>query len=347
MMRTLIATLTVATVVLGAAEAEESPVNRLADTLYIRTDLGLVHGVNVGSVDEFLGLPYAAPPTDERRWRAPIPAARWRGVRDATAQSGACSQSISPGGNISASSEDCLYLNIYRPAKSVPGRLRPVLVFIHGGSNTTGSGNEYDPSEMVSNTDIIVVTINYRLGVFGFLALPALDAETDDLSSGNYGLMDQQAALRWVGATIREFGGDPSNVTVDGESAGGIDICASLVSPTARGLFSKAIIESFYCPTLTHAQADQAGLGLAASLGCADPTTAASCMRSKTASELISASKSFKASPNIGGRVLPLDPMGALRAGQWNRAAILLGSNHDEATGGPRLHCTVPGCRCL
>jgi para-nitrobenzyl esterase len=336
-MRTLTATLAVATVVLGAAEAAEALDNPIIDTVYVRTDLGLVHGTNVGSIDEFLGVPYASPPTGDLRWRAPLPAARWRGVRDATVQGSACSQIIPPGGDISASSEDCLYLNIYRPARSVPGRLRPVLVFIHGGSNTGGSGNEYDPSEMVSDTDTVVVTINYRLGVFGFLALPALDAETDDRSSGNYGHMDQQAALRWVRANIREFSGDPSNVTVNGESAGGIDICANLVSPTAQGLFSKAIMESLYCPTLTHEQADEAGLGLAASLGCADPATAASCMRSKTAPELIGASQSFKVSPSVGGRVLPLDPLEALRAGQWNHSAILLGSNHDEATGGAAL----------
>jgi len=249
----------------------------------------------------------------------------------------ACSQVITPGASIPASSEDCLYLNIYRPAKSIPRRLRPVLVFIHGGSNKTGSGSEYDPSEMVSGTGTMVVTINYRLGALGFLALPSLDAETDDRSSGNYGLLDQQAALRWVRANIREFGGDPSNVTMDGESAGGVDICASLVSPTAHGLFSKAIMQSLFCPTLTHEQADEAGLGLAASLGCADPATAASCMRSKTDFELLAASQSFNASPNIGGRVLPLDPLEALRAGQWNRSAVLLGSNHDEATGGAAL----------
>jgi para-nitrobenzyl esterase len=336
-MRTSIATLAVVTVALGMAVAAELPGKPLADTLYIRTDLGLVHGINAGSVDEFLGLPYASPPTGDLRWKAPISAVPWRGVRDATVQRSACTQVITPGGDISASSEDCLYLNIYRPARSVPGRLHPVVVFIHGGSNKTGSGNEYDPSEMVSGTDIMVVTIDYRLGVFGFLALPSLDAETDDFSSGNYGLMDQQAALRWVGANIREFGGDPSRVTVDGESAGGIDICASLASPTARGLFSKAIMESLYCPTLTHAQADEAGVGLATSIGCADPSTAASCMRSKTASELLQASQSFNASPNIGGRVLPLDPLEAFHAGQWNRSAILLGSNHDEATGGVAL----------
>jgi carboxylesterase type B len=167
-MRTLTATLAVAAVVLGAADVAEALDNPIIDTVYVRTDLGLVHGTNLGRIDEFLGLPYASPPTGDLRWRAPMPAARWRGVRDATVKGSACSQIITPGGGISASSEDCLYLNIYRLARSVPGRLRPVLVFIHGGSNTGGSGNEYDPSEMVSNADIIVVTINYRLGVFGF-----------------------------------------------------------------------------------------------------------------------------------------------------------------------------------
>src|SRR5262249_26962708 len=149
-------------------------------------------------------------------------------------------------------SEDCLYLNVYRPGGSRLGARLPGMVFIHGSSNLPESANLYDPSDLVAKNGIIVVTTEHRLNALGFLAAAAFDAESGDGSSGNCGLMDQQAALRWVHNNIRQFGGDPLNVTVAGESAGGIDICAHLVSPAAAGLFRKAILESSYCPTETH-----------------------------------------------------------------------------------------------
>ena len=172
------------------------------------------------------------------------------------------------------------------------------------------------------------------------MALPSLDAEVNDSSSGNFGLLDQQAVMRWVHANIRAFGGNPSNVTIDGESAGGIDICANLVSPLAAGLFKKAIMQSMYCPVASHEEAIKTGVPVAIALGCTDSQTAADCMRAKAAADVLDAAgpltrvpgggSGFNASPNFGGRVLPLRPLEALSAGAWNRSSILLGSNHDE-----------------
>jgi para-nitrobenzyl esterase len=305
----------------------------LSPTRVVHTTQGRVVGVSNGKVDHFLGIPYAAPPVGDLRWKAPAEAPRWHGVRDAIQQGSECMQS-------SGGSEDCLYLNIYRPAGAKPGEALAVIVFIHGGSNQQGSGNDYDPSEWVANTGIIVVTINYRLNVFGFLALPSLDAEAVEPSSGNYGLMDQQAAMRWVNANILAFGGDPHSVTIQGESAGGIDVCANLVSPTAAGLFTRAVMESMYCPTTSHAQAIQTSAPVANAAGCTDSQTAAACMRTKSAPDVFAAAghlsmvgeAGFNAGPNFGNSVLPLQAADALSSGNWNRSEILIGSNHDDAS---------------
>ncbi|MBV8732999.1 MAG: carboxylesterase family protein [Acidobacteriia bacterium] len=306
----------------------------VSPTKVVHTTEGRVLGFSDGKVDRFLGIPYATPPIGDLRWKAPVEASGWQGVRDAIQQGSQCVQANGDG------SEDCLYLNIYRPAGTEHGDSLPAIFFIHGGGNQQGSGNDYDPSDWVANTRIIVVTINYRLNVFGFLALPALDAEAGEPASGNYGLMDQQAAMRWVSANIRAFGGDPGNVTVQGESAGGIDICANLVSPPAAGLFKRAIMESMYCPTATHDQEIQTSAPVPAALGCTDTQTAASCLRGKSAADLLAAAghlsmagePGFMPSPNFGNSLLPLQAKDALTSGQWNSSDILIGSNHDEAS---------------
>jgi para-nitrobenzyl esterase len=330
-------------VALGATSDVDPGSQPSARGEYVVTRQGIIHGATVGSVHEFLGVPFAAPPTGDLRWRPPAPPAHWSGVREATTKGSACAQLLSPGSDIPMASEDCLYLNVYRPKERVPGGPRPVLVFIHGGSNTGGSGNEFDPSQMVRETGLIVVMINYRLGVFGFLAIPALDAQSEEPDSGNYAIMDQQAALRWVRENILAFGGDPANVTVGGHSAGATDVCASLVSPAAHGLFSKAILESRNCLTVTHQQALVQGEKVAASLGCTDTTTAATCMRAKSADDLLTATASDQANPNVGGRLLPLEPLQALASGHWNRVPVLLGSTHDEATGAVALQLRNAG----
>jgi para-nitrobenzyl esterase len=318
-------------------------------TEFVRSERGFIRGQTDGPVDKFLGIPYAAPPIGDLRWRAPAPPRRWYGVRDAITPGSKCTQLANVSGESQVvGSEDCLYLNVYRPANGQRRQLLPVLIFIHGGLNHRDSGNDYDPGEMVSKTDIIVVTLNYRLNVFGFLALPSLDGETGHPSSGNFGLLDQQAAMRWVHENILGFGGNPTNVTIEGESAGGIDVCANLASPTAAGLFNRAIMESMYCPAAPHSEALSTSAPVAVAAGCPDPRTAADCLRTKPAAQVLQAAKplnpivggdtaipgkgsGFNASPNFGNPVLPLKPSDALAKGRWNWSSILLGSNHDEA----------------
>jgi para-nitrobenzyl esterase len=312
--------------------------NFLSPTETVQTTQGLVQGVSSGAIDKFLGIPYAAPPVGQLRWKAPTEAPSWSGVRDAIREGSECTQS--GGGSSVVGSEDCLFLNIYRPAGTKPGDSLPAIIFIHGGSNQQGTGNTYHPTEWVRTTQIIVVTINYRVNVFGYLALPSLDAEVGEPSSGNFGLMDQQASMRWVKANIQAFGGDSANITIGGESAGGIDVCANLVSPPAAGLFNKAFMESMYCPTTSHDQAIQTSAPVAAALGCTDTETAASCMRNVPAANVLKAAghlsmvgeAGFNASPNFGSSLLPLQVPDALNSGQWNQSAILIGSNHDDAS---------------
>ncbi|HJY85201.1 MAG TPA: carboxylesterase family protein, partial [Candidatus Acidoferrales bacterium] len=201
----------------------------------VETGDGRVRGVTSGGVDRFLGIPYAAPPIEDLRWLPPQPHGRWRGVRDATAFANHCPQAASPFG-LPSVTEDCLYLNVFRPARHGEDdgeedegghegheRRRPVMVWIHGGALLVGESDDYDPVRLVQR-GVVVVTINYRLGVLGFLAHPALTEESPDHASGNYGLMDQQAALHWVRRNIASFGGDPRRVTIFGESAGGLSV---------------------------------------------------------------------------------------------------------------------------
>lgn len=214
----------------------------------VTVDTGKLAGVSRDGVDIFKGIPYAAPPVGELRWEAPAPAADWQGVRDASAFGPICPQPARPDGKRAAGygntqSEDCLYLNVWAPAHA---RHAPVMVWIHGGAFRFGSGESplYDGTAFAKD-GVVLVTLNYRLGLLGFFAHPALTREAQPGAPlGNYGLMDQMAALRWVQNNIASFGGDPGNVTVFGESAGGSSILYLFAAPTARGLFAKAIVES-------------------------------------------------------------------------------------------------------
>src|ERR1700729_3822850 len=236
----------------------------------VRSAGGLVRGASVAGVSSFLGLPYAAPPTGNLRWRPPQPAPSWSGVRDATQFGPSCPQALTgnpflPPGPIS---EDCLYLNVYTPTlHDHSGGGRPVLVWIHGGGLVQGGARNYDGTKLAAD-GTVVVTINYRLGALGFLAHPALASHG---AAGNYGLMDQQAALRWVQRNIGQFGGDPHNVTIAGQSAGGLSVLAQMVSPGARGLFQKAIVQSgtFALNQRPLATAEASGEKFAQSVGCA------------------------------------------------------------------------------
>ena len=241
----------------------------------VTTGEGAVQGSTAGTVDEFLGIPYAAPPVGNLRWRPPAPPRDWHGVRNATQFGPSCPQALTgnpllPPGPIS---EDCLYLNVYAPAVNSDDQGgRPVLVWIHGGGLVQDGARDYDGSELAAD-GVVVVTINYRLGALGFLAHPAL-ASRPGGAAGNYGLMDQQAALRWVQRNIARFGGDPDNVTIAGQSAGGLSVLAQMVSPGARGLFQRAIVESgtYQLTEPSLAAAETAGQAFAAKAGCASDT---------------------------------------------------------------------------
>ena len=207
----------------------------------VATRTGVVRGLQVSGGYAFRGLPYAAPPTGRLRWRPPQPPADRSGLRDATEFAPSCPQQPNPFQPPGSMNEDCLYLNVSTPTLN-RSTDRPVLVWIHGGGLTQDAGRNYDGSKLAAE-GIVVVTINYRLGALGFLAHPAL-ASRPGGPSGNYGLMDQQAALRWVQDNIDRFGGDPYNVTIAGESAGGLSVLSHLVSHGSRGLFQRAIVES-------------------------------------------------------------------------------------------------------
>jgi para-nitrobenzyl esterase len=288
---------------------------------------GAVRGVGVAGGYAFRGLPYSAPPIGDLRWRAPRPPVSWRGIRDATGYAPSCPQKpnlfVPPG----PQSEDCLYLNVSTPTLR-RGARRPVLVWIHGGGFTQDGARNYDAAKLAAD-GVVVVTINYRLGVFGFLAHPAL-ASRPGGASGNYGLMDQQAALRWVRRDIARFGGDPHNVTIAGQSAGGVSVLAHLVSTGSRGLFERAIVQSgaFALNQIPLAEAEAFGATFAEQVGCPDQT--ADCLRHAPADTLVSAFPDAAIPGVVDGMVLT-EPIGAaLAAGHFDHVPVLDGINHNE-----------------
>ena len=309
----------------GTGSAVASPASGGTNPV-VRVDGGLIRGVNAAGVWSFKGLPYAAPPTGTLRWRPPQPASSWSGVRDATQFGAGCPQALTgnpflPPGTIS---EDCLNLNVYTPTLRSDSD-RPVLVWIHGGGLVQDGGRNYDGTKLAA-AGAVVVTINYRLGALGFLAHPALASHG---AAGNYGLMDQQAALRWVQRNIAQFGGDPRNVTIAGQSAGGLSVLAQMVSPGARGLFQKAIVESgtFALNQRPLAAAEASGETFAQSVGCADQTAA--CLRSVPVSDLVS--KFGVEIPGVVDGSVLTQPIGtALARGQFARVPVINGITHDE-----------------
>jgi para-nitrobenzyl esterase len=306
----------------ASATAHHGPAGRLV----VATSNGLVQGKASGGLDEYLGLPYAAPPVGALRWRPPQPAASWRGIRPATRFGPHCPQPASPFG-VASTTENCLYLNVFAPAHS-RGRRLPVMVWIHGGSLLVGESNDYNPAGLVRH-GVIVVTLNYRLGALGFLADSALASHPGG-PTGDYGLMDQQAALRWVQRNIGHFGGDRRNVTIFGESAGGLSVLSQLVSPAARGLFARAIVESgtYELTQASQATAQAAGAQFAAKVGCTKDVAA--CLRRLPVKTIIDNENTGGYDPNLDGRVLPQSIGAALKAGQFSRVPVLIGTNHDE-----------------
>ena len=319
-----------------------------ASARVIPTDKGPLRGVETAAMNKYLGIPYAAEPVGDLRFRPPQAVARWHGVRDASQVGPHCPQEASPFGQASTT-EDCLYLNVYTPSKTGPpteavaknGKVKkakhkrlPVMVWIHGGALVVGESDEYDPTRLVEQ-GAIVVTINYRLGWLGFLAHPALTAESPDHTSGNYGLMDQQAALQWVQRNIKRFGGDADNVTIFGESAGGLSVHAQLASPLAAGLFDRAIAQSgsYSSREPSLADAESRGLLAAHQSGCSESQTA-ECLRSIPVDALLASQPELpgEIGPNVDGKVLPQRINTAIQNGEFNRVPVVEGTTHDEFT---------------
>lgn len=311
-----------------------------ADRPVVTTPAGAVAGERIGDVDVFRGIPFAAPPIGALRWRAPQPVAAWTGVRPATRFGAACVQPTPRPGSIYADppqrmSEDCLVLNIWSPQKRA-AKL-PVLVWIHGGSLFAGYGHEemFDGARL-SREGLIVVSINYRLGVLGYLAHPGLSAESATGTSGNYGLLDQIAALNWVKRNIAAFGGDPGNVTVAGESAGALSTTYLLASPAARGLFHKAIAQSAYLvstPELRRTahgmpSAESEGQRVAIAVGAND----VSALRAMPAEALVQKAAAAGYIPwgTIDGQVLRRQLVDTFDRGEQARVPVLAGFNMGE-----------------
>jgi para-nitrobenzyl esterase len=315
--------------VVGATGTAASSASGTANP-FVHIRGGFVRGADVAGVDSFLGLPYAAPPTGNLRWQPPQPAPTWSGVRDATTFAPSCPQApgnldpFAPPGPVS---EDCLYLNVYTPAVGDNDQGgRPVLVWIHGGGLVQEGARNYDGTKLAAD-GAVVVTINYRIGALGFLAHPALASPSG--AAGNYGLMDQQAALRWVQRNIAHFGGDPHNVTIAGQSAGGLSVLAQMVSPGARGLFQRAIVQSgtFALTQQPLATAEAAGETFATAVGCPDQTAA--CLRSVAVDKLVS--KFGVEIPGVvDGKVLTQSIGTALAQRQFARVPVINGITHDE-----------------
>ncbi len=330
----------VALLLTGCGNKADGPVVAIAN--------GQVQGFIKEGANIFYGIPYAQAPVAELRWKAPRALmSNWTGVRAATAAGPQCFQYML---YMQRGVEDCLYLNVATPDVK-PVKPKPVMVWFHGGGFIGGDGLQGTPLQrLATHGDVVVVSLNYRVGALGFLAHPALSIEAkttfDTYSSGNYGLMDQQAALRWVHDNIAGFGGDPQNVTIFGESAGGMSVCAHLASPLSAGLFKQAIIESGPCmshnPSL-HA-AEKQGELMAIKLGCEGRGDLLACMRGKKPEDVLQSLPNdpafvfgegeygFWGVPIVDGRILTDTLENSFAQGNFNRVPIINGSNGDEGS---------------
>jgi para-nitrobenzyl esterase len=313
----------------------------------IRVDGGVISGTASDGVRSFKGIPFAAPPVGELRWKAPQPVVAWEGIRKCEAFGPDCPQSSYPAGSMFYSpprtqSEDCLYLNLWTAAKA--GDKRPVMVWIHGGALTRGSGatRTYDGTAFAKK-GVLLVTVNYRLGPLGYLAHPELTAESPQHSSGNYGVLDQIAALKWVQKNIAAFGGDPRNVTIFGESAGSWSVNVLVASPLAKGLFHRAIGQSggTFGP-MTHLKEDKGRLTAAEKVGAAFAKAAGAdsikTLRALPAEKINdiftnnAEGRKFRTAPNVDGWVLPDEIRNIFAQGKHNDVPVIVGSNANEMT---------------
>jgi para-nitrobenzyl esterase len=340
-----------------ACSEQTARADRAPDRAVVGVEGGQVAGAEVSGVWTYKGIPYAAPPVGTLRWRPPQPVVHWEGVRAATAFAPACVQAHRPadayfsdiiafyGLNIDRTSEDCLYLNVWTAAAA--GARAPVMVWIHGGGLTAGHGGEptYDGTALAKR-GIVLVTINYRLGPLGYLVHPLLAAESEQHASGNYGTLDQIAALKWVQQNIAAFGGDPGRVTIFGESAGSWSVNHLVATPLAKGLFQRAIGQSgggfgSFGSAYTKQELEAAGEQFAKSLLGPDVKPSLDALRAKTGAEIMSVSQPVaRVSPNVDGWVFPDTIYNIFAAGRQNKVPVIVGSNADEGASlgaaGPR-----------
>ncbi len=323
-----------------ATPAPASPVP--SGTVEIETPLGTVRGLQFDRHAEFLGIPYAQPPTGDLRWRAPEPVPSWTETRDATEPGPIAPQRGTAFAQLDSLDEDCLYLNVTMPATASEQTPQPVMVWIHGGGGTNGSGDTFDARRLAVDNDVVVVTLNYRLGIFGAFGYPGLD------DSGTFGLLDQQAALGWVRDNIAAFGGDPNGVMLFGESYGALSTSAQLVSPLAEGLFHRAGLQSGLAmldyppetlapgaPEIPAMWVDtetlaQMGVSVAEELGVTDTDTGIEALRELPVEALLPMSSTFTLYA-WGNRVLPENPVERIASGAVHDVPIISGSTRDEA----------------
>ncbi len=306
------------------------------------TDLGAVRGVERNGALEFRGIPYAAPPVGELRFAPPRPAAPWAGVRDGSAFGASCPQTRRFDLTERSTTEDCLFVNVSVPADLRPGERLPVLAWVHGGAFVGGSSSLYRLDLLATRGRLVVVSFNYRLGLFGFMAVQGLDPD----ANGDVGLEDQRLALRWIQRNAAAFGGDPGNVTVAGESAGAGSVCMHLLSPDrVAGLFHKAIVQSAGClqpmPTLAASIGDSdparppAWKKVAERVGCGSATDVVACLRGASVESLLDAQDAVSTGlmafgPSVGNGTVPLQAGDAVRKGKVVRGPLLMGGTRDE-----------------
>ncbi|MFT3703230.1 MAG: carboxylesterase family protein [Agriterribacter sp.] len=302
--------------------------------LTVKTQSGLLEGVGVSGIKAFKGIPFAQPPVGNLRWREPQPIKPWNGVRKAD-HFGPRAMQLPLFSDMQfrsdGVSEDCLYLNVWTPATSADAKL-PVLVYFYGGGLVAGDGSEYRyDGESMSRRGIVAITVNYRLSVFGFFSHPELTKESPHHASGNYGLLDQAAALKWVQQNIKAFGGDPQKITIAGESAGSFSVSALMASPLSKNIIAGAIGESGSLlgsrPALTLAEAEKQGLQFADSLG----VTSLAALRALPAEKVLEATKKLRLSNNpVDGYFFPKSPLEIFKAGEQAKVPLLVGWNAEE-----------------
>lgn len=304
-----------------------------ANAQTVSAPAGQITGTRVSGLTLFQGIPYAAAPVGKLRWAAPEAAKALDTPFQANSAGNECVQKAIYWRPDKAASwtEDCLTLNVYAPASG--GANLPVFVGFHGGGSVNGAKTDWDPRELAEAGNI-VVTINYRLGALGFLALPELNKESKDgQSSGNFGDLDKLEALRWVKKNIAAFGGNPERVTIAGQSAGARGVCFAVASPEAKGLFQAAVIESGRdCPSVSNAEAAKSGEKFVDAIGCKDDTDRLACLRSKSPAEILDAQTKSKMTiaTVFGGSAQPRQAMDAFRRGDFNRVPMIVGNTRDE-----------------